>query len=105
MLNHSHHRPVVARRSAALEGFEFVEGARPVGAEQPRQAAVGEDFAACLAGGTVVGFVVGVSNTLNGRAATRAGLAEAAVDCHFRTECSDAFGKLFSGLGGEAVCP
>ena len=105
LVGNPHSFRIIACRSAALEGFEFVEGTRPVGAEQPRQAAIGEELAAGLAGGAVVGFVVGVSNTLNGRAAPRAGLAEAAVNCHFRTECSDAFGKLFPGLGDEAVHP
>ena len=101
----AHSFRIIARRSAALEGFEFVERARPIGAEQPREAAVGKELAAGLAGRTVVGFVIGVSNTLNGRAATRTRLAKAAVNGHFGTECSHTFGKLFSGLGDEAVHP
>jgi hypothetical protein len=88
---------------AALEGFEFVEGARPVGAEQAREAAVGEDLAAGLAAGAVVGFVVGVADALDFLAAARAGLVELAVDGEVGAEGGDFFGKRFVGFGAQAV--
>ena len=49
--------------------------------------------------GAVVGFVVGVADALDGAAAARAGLAEAAVDGEFRAECGDVLGKFLSGFG------
>src|SRR6266702_3090059 len=59
--------------SFPLEGFELVEGAGPVGPQQARQAAVGQNLAAGLALGAVVGFVVGVANALDLLAAAGAG--------------------------------
>ena len=78
-----------------LEGFEFVEGAGPVGAEEAGEAAVGEDLAAGLAAGAVVGFVVGVADALDLFAAARAGLVEAAVHGHFGAKGGDLFGEVF----------
>ena len=76
-----------------LEGFELVEGAGPVGAEEAGEAAVGEDFAAGLAGGAVVGFVVGVADALDGCGAAGAGEIEAAVHGHVGAEGGDFFGE------------
>jgi len=90
---------------AAFEGFKLLEGAGPIGAEQAREAAVGEDFAAGLAGGAIVGFIVGITDALNGVATTRTGLAEAAVNSHLGTKCRDALRESFSGLGGEPCDP
>ena len=64
-------------------------------AEQARKAAVGQHLAAGLAGGAVVGFVVGIADALDGRAAARAGLAEAAVDGHLGAERGDPSGNFF----------
>jgi len=89
--------------SAALECFEFIEGARPVGAEQAGEAAVGQHLAARLAAGAVVGFVVGIADALDHLSAARAGLVEAAVDRH-----SGAKGVTLSGNPGglrPAVVP
>ncbi len=78
---------------ATFEGFEFVEGARPVGAEETGEAAVGEELAAGLAGGAVIGLVVGVSDALDLFAAARARLPVAAVDGHVLAEGGDFFGE------------
>ena len=90
---------------AAFQGFKLFEGAGPIGPQQARKAAIGEDFAAGLAGGAVVGFVVGVANALDGAAATRAGLAEAAVDRHFGAKGGDVFGEFCPGFGREPCNP
>src|SRR6201996_3769597 len=89
----------------ALERFQFVERARPVGAEESGERAVGEDAAVGLAGGAVVGFVVGVADALDGRAATWTGKIEVAVHGHFGTEGGDFFREAFLCLGVEAVDP
>src|ERR1700744_4770056 len=89
----------------ALERFQFVERARPVGAEESGERAVGEDAAVGLAGGAVVGFVVGVADALDGRAAAWAGKIEAAVHGHLGTEGGDLLGEVFLGFGVEAVDP
>jgi hypothetical protein len=91
--------------STALEGFEFVEGAGPVGAEEAGETTVGEDFAAGLAMGAVVGLVVGVADALDGLAAAGAGLAIAAMNGHFRTEGGDFLREALLGFSAEAVDP
>ena len=91
--------------SAFFEGFEFVEGAGPVGTEETGEAAVGKDFSVGLAAGAVVGFVVGVADALDGRAAGGAGLVEAAVDGHVGAEGSDFFGEGLGGFCREAGYP
>ncbi len=93
------------RGLAFLEGFELVEGAGPVGAEETREAAVGEDFSVGLALGAVVGFVVGVADALDGLAAGGAGLFEATVDGHVFAEGGDFFGEVAGGFGVEAIDP
>ncbi len=87
------------------EEFEFVEGAGPVFAEEAGEGAVGEEFAAGLAGGAVVGFVAGVADALDFGAAARAGLFVAAVDGHAFAEGGDFFGEFAGGLGAEAIGP
>jgi len=86
----------------SAEGFEFFEGAWPVGSEQAREASVGEHLACGLAAGAVVGFVVGVADALDLLTAARAGVAVAAVRGHVFAECGDFFGE---GVGFEAVDP
>ena len=94
-----------AHRSTALERLELIESAGPVGAKQAGEAAVGEELAAGLARGAVVGFVVGVADALDGRATTRAGLAEAGVYRHLRAKGCDVLREFFPGFGGEPVDP
>src|ERR1700742_2844357 len=91
--------------SLLSQSLKLFEGARPVGAEQARERAVGEDAAVGLACGAVVGFVVGVADALDGRAAARAGEVEAAVHGHLRTEGGDLLGEVFFCLRVEAVDP
>ena len=85
--------------------FKLVERAGPVGAEQAGEAAVGEDFAASLADGAVVGLVVGVADALDRRAALGAREIEAAVDGHLGTEGGDLLGEFGGCFGVEAVDP
>ena len=93
------------RESATLEGFEFVEGAGPIFAQEAGEAAVGKDLAAGLASGAVVGLVVSVADALDFFSAAGAGVVKLAVDGEFGAECGDAFGEGFVGFPGEAVGP
>ena len=85
--------------------FEFVEGARPVFAEEAGEGAVGEEFAGGLADGAIVGFVAGVADALDFGAAARAGLFVAAVYGHSLAEGGDFFGELAGGLRSQAISP
>jgi hypothetical protein len=49
----------------ALEGFEFIECAGPVGFQEAGEASICQDFSAGLAFRAVVGFVVGVADALD----------------------------------------
>src|SRR5215468_7770017 len=90
---------------AALEGFELVEAAGPVGAQEAGQGAIGEEFSAGLAARAVVGFVVGVTNALNLIATPWAGLAIATMDGHAFAECSDLLRESRLCLGLQAIDP
>ena len=59
--------------------LDVVDGARPVVLEQAGHRAVGQNAAARLAARAVVRLVVGVADPLDGRAADRTRLPEAAV--------------------------
>src|SRR5262249_15720335 len=76
--------------------LQLVQRARPVLLEQARESAIGEQPVAGLAAWAIVGLVLGVHDTLHGRAAVRARLTEAAVDGHVGAKGRDALGK-FSG--------
>ncbi len=92
-------------RSLSLDRFKLVECAGPVGSEETREAAVGEDSAAGLAGGAVVGLVVGVADALDRRGAAWAWEIEAAVNGHIRTEGGDLLGETLLGFLVEAIDP
>ena len=96
-----------SRYTALLLGeeFEFGEGAGPVGAEEAGEAAVGEEFAAGLASGAIVGFVVGVADALDGITTTRAREFVAAMDGHAFAKGRNLFGKLAGGFGTKASGP
>ena len=96
---------VALRCSSTLQSFQFVESARPVSAEQAREAAVGQDLAAGLAAGAVVGFVVGIADALHLLPAARTGLIEAAVHGHLGPKCGDLFGEFLLGFGVQAIDP
>jgi hypothetical protein len=79
---------------AALQGFQFIQSARPVLSQEPGQAAIRENFSTCLALGTVIRFVVGIANTLNGLTASWAGLSEASMNCHVFPKRRDLLRKI-----------
>ena len=89
----------------ALEGFQFIQRAGPVGAEEAGEATIGENFAVRLAAGAVVGFVVGVADSLNFLAAPGAGLSVTAVRCHPLSECGDLFGEVGCCICAQTVNP
>jgi hypothetical protein len=109
-LMHRKHRakpPIALTCSSAgtLEGFEFIEGAGPVGFQEAGQAAIGENFSSGLATGAIVGFVVGVANALDFLSAGWAGLSVAAVNGHFLSKRGDFFGEGGFGLRAQAFDP
>src|SRR5512146_1370461 len=67
------------RELPALERLQFIERARPIRVQQAREAPVGEQHAASLAAGAIIGFVIGIANSLDGFAAARARFAVAPV--------------------------
>src|SRR5690348_8577392 len=97
--------PAGIRLLATLEGFQLVESAGPVGAEEAGEAAVGQELAAGLAAGAVVGLVVGVTDALDFFAAARARLAITAVNRHAFSEGGDLLGKTRGGFGAETIDP
>jgi len=93
------------RVSAALEAFELFEGAGPVGTEETRECAIGEDSSGGLAPCAVVCFVFGVAYAQNPFAAPGAGLAVATMNCHAFTKGCDFFGEAGACFGAHAVDP
>src|SRR5208282_4585728 len=87
------------------EELEFVEGARPVFAEEAGEGAVGEEFTGGLAGGAVVGFVAGVADALDFGSAARARLFVAAMDGHAFAESGDFFWEFAGGFGAKMIGP
>ena len=63
--------------AAPIHLFQFAQRPGPVPFELPGQSSVGQDLAISLAGGTVVGFVGGVADSLHGCETNRAGLVAA----------------------------
>src|SRR5258708_5988787 len=83
--------------SALFQGFEFVEGAGPVCAQEAGEASVCENLSSGLALGAVVCLVVGVADALYRLAAGGAWPAEAAVDSHVVAEGGDFLGEVATG--------
>src|SRR5579872_118619 len=92
-------------QSLALEGFQLVQSARPVRAEQARKAAVSQHFSSGLALGAVVGLVVCVANALHFFAATRAWLTELSMDGHLRPKGRYFFRKALLRFADEPIDP
>jgi hypothetical protein len=91
--------------SLLSKSFELFEGFGPVGSEEAGEGVVGEDLAAGLADGAVVGFVVCEADALDGGRAAGAREVEAAVDGHFGAEGGDFLGEADGGFGVEAGYP
>src|SRR5690606_4631578 len=69
--------------------LELVEGLGPALLQQARERAIGQELAAGLAAGAVVGLVLRVDDALHGRTADRAGLLVLAVHGHLRADRGD----------------
>src|SRR5712664_2530672 len=85
--------------------FELVDRARPARLEQARERAVGEDLAAGLAARAVVGLVVRVDDTLDRRAAHRAGFAKSSVHRHDLAKGGDFLRKIRARLLAQPLGP
>jgi hypothetical protein len=68
-----------AHASTALQGLEFIQGARPIRAQQPRQSPIRKHPALGLAPRAIIGFIVGIADALHRLAASRARLAVVAA--------------------------
>ena len=95
-------RPETRRSTSALL-LEFVEGPGPIVFEQTGQRTVGQQPAVRLAGGAVVGLVVGVGDPLHRRAASRARFVELAVDRHLLSEGGDPLGPPLPHLQAKST--
>src|SRR5688572_14169976 len=69
--------------------LELLQRPRPVLVQQAGEGAVGEQPPARLAGGAVVGLVLGVHDALHGRSTRGAGLSVATVHGHALAEGGD----------------
>src|SRR5439155_464197 len=85
--------------------FHLLEAPRPVVLEEPGERAVGEEHAARLAAGAVVGLVLGVDDALHGRAAVGTGLAVAPMDGHAVAEGGHLLGEAVARLRAQAFGP
>ena len=93
------------RISSLLQGFEFVERARPVLVQQAGKRAIGEQAAAGLALRTIVSLVARVADALDLGPASRTRLAVAAVNRHPGTKCGYLFGKRAGRFGSQPIGP
>src|SRR5678815_4112161 len=96
---------IAARFRLNLPFLPFLNRLRPIILEQAGEAAVGEELAAGLAAGAVVGFVFGPDDPLHRGAADGAGLAEASVDCHFRAKGGYLLWEFPFRLGEQTLGP
>jgi hypothetical protein len=85
--------------SALRAVLELLDRLRPIGVEQPRERAIGEELAAGLAARAVVALVLGVDDVLHLRATRRAGLAELAVDGHLGPKGGHLLGEFALRFG------
>src|ERR1700733_3396374 len=91
--------------SPPLERLQFIQGPRPVGAQQPRQGPIREHPAARLALRAVIGFVVGVADALHRLATSRARQPIAPMHRHVFTKCGHFFRKALARLHAQPVDP
>src|SRR5262249_28117423 len=91
--------------SSALPLLELLEGLRPVATQELRQRAVREELPTRLARRAVVGFVLGVDDPLDRRAAVGARLPVSAVHGHALAERRDLLRKRPLGVSAEALDP
>src|SRR5579862_657150 len=85
--------------------FELFESSGPVAVQKAGKGAICEKLAAGLAVHTVVGFVVGVANPLDRRAALDARLAIPAMNRHVFAEGGYLFREIAAGLVAQSLGP
>ena len=85
--------------------FQFLQGARPVALQQPRQHPIGEEPPARLTAGTVVRFAFGIHDALHRRATVGAGCAVTSVDRHAISERGDVLGESIACFPAQPVRP
>src|SRR6185437_15837380 len=91
--------------SPAMQRFQLLQRARPVGPQQTREAAIGEHFATGLTSRAVIRFVIRVPNAQHRLAANRTRKLVTPMHRHFGTERSDLFGELLRGFLAKALHP
>src|SRR5688572_16225403 len=96
----------LATRDSRLPSLlQIVNEAGPILLQQPRHRSVRQQPPAGLTAGTVVGLVVSIADSLDWRAAVRAGLLVAAVDGHSLAKGRDLLRKLLSLLASQPRNP
>src|SRR5471032_989232 len=97
----------VAEAAAAphLQGvlFDVVDRLWPVPFQEPREGPIGQELSSGLTARAVIRLVVGVDDSLHGRAAVGARLAELAVNGHVRTKGGDLCRKAIPRLTAQSV--
>src|ERR1017187_4595660 len=96
---------VLTGNLAALEGFQLLQRARPVLAEQARETPVRQHLAARLAARTIVGLIAGVANAQHFFATSRTGLAVAPMHGHPIAESGHLLREFLAGFGAQPVEP
>src|ERR1039458_8929421 len=94
---------VLTGNLAALEGFQLFQRARPVLAQQTREAAIRQHLAARLAARTIVGFIAGITNALHLLAASRAWSPVAPMHRHPVAESGHLLREFLAGFGAQPV--
>src|SRR5256885_8923736 len=104
---HRPHTEMYKKRTRAPTSAprQFVDRLRPILFEQARQRAVGEELTVGLAARTIVGLVVGVADTLDGRAADGARFSKFSVHGHFVAEGGDLRREIASRLRSQTIGP
>src|SRR6185503_845679 len=92
-------------RMRVAKFFQFFQSFGPILFQKQREGAVGEKFSSSLAARAVIGFVVGVADALDGRAAIRTWFSVAAMDCHSLAERGDMLGKCVAGFDAQFFNP
>src|SRR5689334_13916961 len=85
--------------------LQLLQAPGPILAQQPGHAAVREEPPVGLAGGAIVGLVVGIADPLNRSAAHGTRLAEASMHGHALPKCGHGLRKAGSRLHPKSLSP
>src|SRR5690606_16041343 len=101
----SAYRTYVRCTTRCVPLLQFVQVLGPIVLQEQRERTVGQQLPTRLAGGAVVGLVVGIDDPLHRRATPRTGLLELAVDGHVRPEGSHLLRPPLPHFGTKPIAP